>query len=256
MALCPSCRSELSASSKFCTACGKPAVAAPPEAQSSAFCTSCGSKLSGNTRFCTACGAPAGTIAAAAKTEPPAPPIPQSSPAPVASPEPAVAPQQSASASSASPIPVPAPQSEPAPAAPQPQTAAAASARTFAPEQTVGAYAAQPAYDATQEPRSGKFRSLVLVLLLVIVLGGLGAWYFWGVETVIVCSPPDVRVFVDGREITTNSPGRYVISHLSRKPHLLKVQGPGFADTIQRLDFPLSSLNEWVNITLTPSRHR
>jgi hypothetical protein len=103
-------------------------------------------------------------------------------------------------------------------------------------------------------PRAGAFRIIVLVLLLVIVIGGLGGWYFMGVETVIVCSPPDVTVFLDDKELAPTSYGRYVIPHLSRQPHLLRVQRPGFADTIERLDFPMTSLHEWVNIKLVPRR--
>jgi hypothetical protein len=97
---------------------------------------------------------------------------------------------------------------------------------------------------------------VILILLAVIAATGFGAWYFWGVETVVVCSPPNVRVYLDDKEITPTSYGRYVIPHVSRKPHLLKVQSPGFADTIQRLDFPLTSSQEWVNIRLVPSRRR
>ena len=97
---------------------------------------------------------------------------------------------------------------------------------------------------------------VVLVLLLVIVVGGFGGWYFMGVETVIVCSPPDVTVFLDDKELPPTSYGRYVIPHLSRQPHLLKVQRSGFADTIERLDFPMTSLHEWVNIKLVPQPTR
>ena len=75
-----------------------------------------------------------------------------------------------------------------------------------------------------------------------------------GVETVIVCSPPDVTVFLDNKELAPTSYGRYVIPHLSRQPHLLRVQRAGFADTIERLDFPMTSLHEWVNIKLVPHR--
>jgi hypothetical protein len=114
-------------------------------------------------------------------------------------------------------------------------------------------YAAPSDYSPTQ-PGGGAFRTVVLILLLVIVLGAFGGWYFWGVETVIVCSPPDVRVFLDDKELTPSSYGRYVVPHLSRQSHLLKVQRPGFADTLQRLDFSLASLHEWVNIKLVPSR--
>jgi len=95
---------------------------------------------------------------------------------------------------------------------------------------------------------------LVLILVVVVVLGALGGWYFWGVETIIVCSPPDATVSLDDKEIQPTSYGRYVIPHLSRKTHYLKVQSPGFADTIEKLDFPLTSLQEWVNIRLVSKR--
>lgn len=98
------------------------------------------------------------------------------------------------------------------------------------------------------------FRAVVLILLLLILIGGFGGWYFMGVETVIVCSPPDVTVFLDGKELAPTSYGRYVIPHLSRQPHLLRIQRAGFADTIERLDFSLASLHEWVNIKLVPRR--
>jgi len=120
--------------------------------------------------------------------------------------------------------------------------------------QPAPSYSTPSPYLHEKQPGSGGLRTVVLVLLLVIVLGALGGWYFWGVETVVVVSPPDARVLLDGQELSTTSPGRYVIPHLSRKPHLLRVQSPGFADTIQRLDFPLTSLQEWVNVTLVRSR--
>ncbi len=95
---------------------------------------------------------------------------------------------------------------------------------------------------------------MVFILLIIIVGGAVGGWYFWGVETIVVCSPPDVTVFLDDRQVGATSYGRYVIPHLSRRTHLLRVQKPGFADTIEKLDFPLSSSREWVNIRLVPSR--
>jgi hypothetical protein len=118
---------------------------------------------------------------------------------------------------------------------------------------------AAPVYGTPSEyapalPGGGAFRMIVLVLLLLIAVGALGGWYFMGVETVIVCSPPDVTVFLDNKELPPTSYGRYVIPHLSRQPHLLRVQRAGFADTIERLDFPMTSLHEWVNIKLVSSR--
>jgi hypothetical protein len=93
-----------------------------------------------------------------------------------------------------------------------------------------------------------------VVLLLLIVVGGAGGWYLLGVETVIVCSPPDVTVFLDDKELAPSSYGRYVIQHLSRQSHLLRVQRAGFADTIERLDFSMTSRHEWVNVKLVPRR--
>ncbi|HXO39703.1 MAG TPA: hypothetical protein VN872_13765, partial [Candidatus Acidoferrum sp.] len=122
-----------------------------------------------------------------------------------------------------------------------------------APQSAVPLYAAPSEYQPAK-PGGGAFRAIVLVLLLLIVVGGFGGWYFMGVETVIVCSPPDVTVFLDGKELAPTSYGRYVIAHLSRQPHLLRVQRAGFADTIERLEFPLTSLHEWVNIKLVPRR--
>jgi hypothetical protein len=134
-----------------------------------------------------------------------------------------------------------------------PEDAATQPAPPTAPQIAPPIYAAPNDYSPAQ-PGGGAFRTVVLILLLVIVAGAFGAWYFWGVETVIVCSPPDVRVFLDDKELAPESYGRYVIPHLSRQSHLLKVQRTGFADTLQRLDFPLTSTQEWVNIKLVPSR--
>jgi hypothetical protein len=114
-------------------------------------------------------------------------------------------------------------------------------------------YATPVEYQPAQ-PGGGAFRTVIIILLLLILIGGFGGWYFMGVETIIVSSPPDVTVFLDDKELAPASYGRYVIPHLSRQPHLLRVQRAGFADTIQRLDFPLSSLHEWVNIKLVPRR--
>jgi hypothetical protein len=129
------------------------------------------------------------------------------------------------------------------------QAAAEPAGQFAAPE-----YPAPSNYQPSQPASGGNFRAVVLVLLLVIVVGACGGWYFWGVETIIVSSPPDVTVFLDDKELTPTSYGRYVIAHLSRKTHFLRVQRPGFADTIERLDFPMTSLHEWVNIRLVPSR--
>jgi hypothetical protein len=135
-----------------------------------------------------------------------------------------------------------------------PEAAPSQPAAEPVPQLASPSYPARNEYQPAQQASGGKFGVVVLVLLLVIVVGICGAWYFRGVETVVVCSPPDVTIFLDDKELAPASYGRYVIPHLSRQTHFLKVQRPGFADTIQRLDFPLTSLHEWVNIKLVPRR--
>jgi predicted amidophosphoribosyltransferase len=247
-----------------------------PTTSPNPFCTSCGSKLEPGTGFCTNCGHPAPVGSAkvsdsATNVATPAPALEATQPvsiepgiAPAASAEPrpdpisletvVAAPETSRVESTPAavavtplvedlpvvavpvkPVPV-----KPAPVQPAPQVAAPV-------------YAVPSEYPPVQ-PSGGAFRIIVLVLLLLIVVGGFGGWYFMGVETVIVCSPPDVTVFLDGKELPPTSYGRYVIPHLSRQPHLLRVQRSGFADTIERLDFPMTSLHEWVNIKLVPRR--
>lgn len=242
-----------------------------------AFCTNCGSKLEPGTGFCTNCGQPLVSSSAVAatpttKVATPAPALeatqpvrvePVIAPAAIAEPtrdaiatEPVVAApplsrmESTPTAVAAEPLvenrsvvedrPVVAAPVKPAPVEPAPQVAAPV-------------YAVPSDYPPAQ-PGGGAFRIIVMVLLLLIVVGGFGGWYFMGVETVVVCSPPDVTVFLDGKELAPTSYGRYVIPHLSRQPHLLRVQRAGFADTIERLDFPMTSLHEWVNIKLVPRR--
>ena len=247
------------------------AETAAPAASPNPLCTSCGTRLEPGSGFCTNCGQPA----AGGTTNVAAPPTNVGIPAPeveatqqvriepiIATPanaeltrdaiakEPVVAGSaisrvdSTPTAVAATPLvedrPVVAVPARPTPVEPAPQVAAPvyATPSDYLPAQSGG----------------GAFRGIVLILLLLIVLGGLGGWYFMGVETVIVCSPPDVTVFLDGKEVAPTSYGRYVIPHLSREPHLLRIQRAGFADTIERLDFPLTSLHEWVNIKLVPRR--
>jgi len=254
--VCSSCGAQADPDSVFCTECGKrlaaplgeagpisnAAVPAPLEAEiltkasATASCTSCGAKIEPGTGFCTNCGQPVASSSAVTSGPRTSAAHPVVSPAP----EPAVAapaavPIETTRAAVAADSPV-----EHYPVKPAPQVAAPLYA-------TPSDY--QPA-----KPGGGAFRVIILVLLLLIVVGGFGGWYFMGVETVIVCSPPDVTVFLDGKELAPTSYGRYVVPHLSRQPHLLRVQRAGFADTIERLDFTLTSLHEWVNIKLVPRR--
>src|SRR4029077_13892103 len=238
MALCTSCGSEVAGSASFCTACGRRMSAPAQPAAAMAVCPECGTTVvDASAAFCTGCGqritaslpkaaVEAAALAAVAVAAPVAPsPVPQS-----------VA------------VPPPTPMSASLPAVP-----AQPSVQATAPQPALHAYSAQPAYQPSQAS-GGSFRAIVLVLLLIIVVCGSGGWYLMGVETVIVCNPPGVTVFLDDKELQPTSFGRYVIPHLSHKTHFLKVQSPGFADTIERLDFPLTSLHEWVNIKLVPSR--
>lgn len=253
MALCASCGSEVDDAASFCTACGQrmPAAVQPAATVTAApsVCSACGAQADPGFAFCTNCGQ---RIAAQALVEPaPVPAAVDITKSTAASTPPAVdaSPTPAASSTPTAPVAEEAAAAPPAPTVTEPEDAATQPA---APQVAPPIYAAPSSYSPTQ-PSGGAFRIVVLILLLVIVVGAFGGWYFWGVETVIVCSPPDVRVFLDDKELTPASYGRYVIPHLSRQSHLLKVQRPGFADTLQKLDFPLTSTQEWVNIKLIPS---
>ena len=271
--VCSSCGAQGDTGSVFCTECGKRmdaqpvpaaeaahdvAAAIPPPAEvapatlSPAFCTNCGSKLEPGSAFCTNCGQQ--TISSSDTASKPAAKVVPTDTVPEA--------KRPVHATSADP--------RPDPISPEPVKTAVASSTVEAiptaavaeqpvehepvrraPQIAPPLYAAPSDYPPAQ-PGGNAFRVIVLVLLLLIVAGGFGGWYFMGVETVIVCSPPDVTVFLDDKELAPTSYGRYVVPHLSRQSHLLKVQRAGFADTIERLDFPLTSLHEWVNIKLVP----
>ena len=258
------------------------AKTAAPTASANPFCTSCGARLKPGNSFCTNCGQPA-SAALANTAEPetrvaPATPILEAT-QPVSA-EPAIAaPAGKEQTTTETVVAAPAPsrvESLPATTAVTPlvedRPVVAVPVKPFpvettpveptrvkpspvepAPQVAAPVYAAPSDYPPAQ-PRGGAFRVIVLVLLLLILVGGFGGWYFMGVETVIVCSPPDVTVFLDDKELSPTSYGRYVVPHLSRQPHLLKVQRAGFADTIERLDFPMTSRHEWVNIKLVPRR--
>jgi predicted amidophosphoribosyltransferase len=284
--VCSSCGAEGDSDSAFCTECGTKlnaqlpkvaeafpalvAAASPPNAveagpampSPAASCTSCGSSLQPGTTFCTNCGQPVGASRPSALTSEPA--IAVTAPNSIAEDIPRKTAEPPAASVFKEPTIVTAPP-QPAEIAPAPISIktrvvpAAAEPSTDrdpvgpAPQLATPAYA-RPSDYPTAQPGGGAFRIIVVVLLLLIVVGGAGGWYFLGIETVIVCSPPDVTVFLDDKELAPTSYGRYVIPHLSRQPHLLRVQRAGFADTIERLDFPMTSLHEWVNVKLVPRR--
>ena len=235
MALCTSCGNHVDDAASFCTSCGQRMPASNAGATITVTrptCSACGAEVTPGSVFCTNCGQ---RMAQPVVIEETAPALAE--PAPVAA------------TATAAPLPV----APPAPSVTASEDAASQPAPPTPPQIAPPIYATPIDY-SPEQPGGGAFRTVMLILLLVIVVGLFGGWYFWGVETVIVCSPPDVRVFLDDKELTPSSYGRYVILHLSRQSHLLKVQRPGFADTIQKLDFPLTSTQEWVNIKLVPSR--
>ncbi len=235
MALCTSCGNEVDEFTSFCTSCGQrvpSSHAGSTITVTRPICSSCGAQVDLGSVFCTNCGQ---RMAQPAVVEE-APPSP-TEPAPIAVAAPSLAVDTAIVQ----------------PSVTAHEDAAAQPVPPAAPEIAPPIYATPTDYSPAQ-PGGGGFRTVVLILLLVIVAGAFGGWYFWGVETVIVCSPPDVRVFLDDKELQPSSYGRYVVPHLSRQTHLLRVQRPGFADTLQRLDFSLTSLHEWVNIKLVPGR--
>ena len=248
---------------------------AAPTASANPFCTSCGVRLEPGNGFCTNCGQLASAaLANSAEPEthvaPATPTLEATQPVGVepiiANPaadlrrdaiatEPVIAvpPPSRIESSSAAVAATPSVEDQPVVAVPVKPFPVETTSVEPTPQVAAPVYAAPSDYPPAQ-PGGGAFRIIILVLLLLMVVGGFGGWYFIGVETVIVCSPPDVTVFLDDKELPPTSYGRYVVSHLSRKPHLLKVQRAGFADTIDRLDFPMTSLHEWVNIKLVPRR--
>lgn len=236
MAVCTSCGSEVAEAASFCTSCGQRMPTTNAGATitiARPTCSVCSAQVTPDSVFCTNCGQ---RMTQPAVIEEAAPNPAQAEAAPITE------------TAAAGPLPV----APPAPSVTTPEDAASQPAPPTPPQMAPPIYATPTDYSLAQP--GGAFRTALLVLLLVIVVGVFGAWYFWGVETVIVCSPPDVRVFLDDKELAPESYGRYMIPHLSRQSHLLKVQRQGFADTLQRLDFSLASLHEWVNIKLVPSR--
>ena len=238
MALCTSCGNQVSDAASFCTSCGQ---RMPSSSGATATitvtrptCSACGAQVDPGSVFCTNCGQRMAQPAI----------IEDTAPAPSQAPP---------SVADAATVPAAPPVTSPEDAAAQPAVPQIAPPIITSPVIAPPVDAAPSSY-SPEQPGGGAFRAVVLILLLVIVVGACGGWYFWGVETVIVCSPPDVRVFLDDKEVQPSSYGRYVVPHLSRQSHLLKVQRPGFADTIQKLDFPLTSTQEWVNIKLVPRR--
>ena len=256
MALCTSCGNQVGDAASFCTSCGQRMPSSDGATATITvtrpICSACGAQVDIGSVFCTNCGQRMAQPAVIKETAAPseAPPI-----SAAAAPVMAAAAPPTPAGPNAEPTkaPVPAETAVTLPPAPVTMPEDAAIQPAAAPQIAPPVYATPTDYSPAQ-PGGGAFRTVVLILLLVIVVGAFGGWYFWGVETVIVCSPPDVRVFLDDKEVQPSSYGRYVVAHLSRQSHLLKVQRPGFADTIQRLDFPLTSTQEWINIKLVPRR--
>lgn len=104
VAICPSCRAEVSSSAAFCSHCGTrmPGQVTPAVPTGGKRCPNCGSQCAPGTRFCKHCG----TRLENAFTAPTPVPAPVSVPMPT--PEPAPIPEPM-------PIPEPAPMPEPAP---------------------------------------------------------------------------------------------------------------------------------------------
>ena len=202
-------------------------------------CASCGATLPEGSRFCNLCGhavaAATPPVTVAPSTE--AIPLPGSS-VPVAAtlPLPPAEPERSYT------ILPELPRQESSPSVLQESTPPLASWEAVPPRPK------SPA-PARKKPLGAITIAILGIVLLVAAAAG---WYFWGVNTVIVCSPYDSKVFLDGQELSPDTPGRFNVDHLARGPHTLKVQKDGFSDSLMNLDFPLTSSTEWINVRLTP----
>ena len=122
IAICPSCKAEVSINAAFCSRCGTrmpmKTPPAPPVAPNALVCPSCGNPCTAEMRFCNRCGtklekAPAAPAAPAAP-EAPAAPVMQPPAAPFVPNAPSAAPQEPAEIPAVfSPIPQPVPQPVP-----------------------------------------------------------------------------------------------------------------------------------------------
>ena len=244
--ICASCGATLNPEVRFCTVCGKPisteaSVEAPPgiapmvattatlpviepppppSPVTDIVCSSCGATLNAGSRFCNMCGTPVGTTVTAAKV----PEVPEELPSRTV--EPLAA--------------------QPADDYAIVKDAERAEYRPYESASRTGVL------DTTRRPKKGLPAVAVAVLLLVLIVGAAAGWYFWGVDTVVACSPFDAKASLDGVELTPDTPGRFSIPHLARGPHTLKVQRDGYGSTVQTLDFPMTSISEYVNVRLSP----
>ena len=182
-------------------------------------CSNCGAALNPASKFCNMCGTPVGTTVAIAN-------VPEELPSRTV--EPVITPHQDDYAIV--------------------QEGAKAEYRPYDSGIRTGVL------DTPRRPKKGMPVVGVAVLLLVLILGAAAGWYFWGVDTVVACSPFDAKASLDGEELTPDTPGRFSIPHLSRGPHTLKVQRDGYGPTVQTLDFPMTSISEYVNVRLSPQQ--
>jgi hypothetical protein len=200
-------------------------------------CSQCGATLPHGSKFCNICGNAVGASAMLRPTTPQAIPLQESSvPVPptmaLPPPEPTrrytILPEIGKENETPSMLPEPA--------------AAMSSWET-----------AQPLRKEVRVSRRKPWGVIIIALLAIVLLAGAATtWYYWGVNTVIVCSPYDAKVFLDGEELSPDTPGRFSVDHLPRGPHTLKVQRDGYSDSFMNLDFPMTSASEWVNVRLTP----
>jgi len=256
--VCTQCGATLNAEAKFCTVCGKPiqetaVVTAPAPAlpmvqvpepaiqlpteivetpkpaqkDETIICSQCGATLSAESRFCNVCGKPVGTVAEAASLD-------------------EAVPLGAASLAQAEPPAI-------EQVAPARVEAPYSIVKDSSPEYSPAASTAPLVIDAPRRRRSALPLIAAVLLVIVLIVGAGAAWYFRGVDAIIVCSPFDAKAFLDGVELTPESPGRFSISQLSREPHTLKVQRDGYGYSIQTLDFPLTSSSEFVNVRLSPN---
>ena len=243
--ICSGCGATLNPDVRFCTVCGKPLSAEasveapreisrivladsslpviephpPPSLVTDIVCSNCGAALNPASKFCNMCGTPVGTTVAIAN-------VPEELSSP--SVDPVITRQQDDYALV--------------------QEGAKTEYRPYDSGIRTGVL------DTPRRTKKGLPLVGIAVLLLVLILGSAAGWYFWGVDTVVACSPFDAKASLDGVELAPDTPGRFSIPHLSRGPHTLKVQRDGYDPTVQTLDFPVTSISEYVNVRLSPQQ--
>jgi len=285
---CPACGADVRPAAKYCFKCGAPQdTSATLPANTRSRCALCGARMGPGVKFCRSCGNPRTSLtgqaipemSGAAAQKPTAPPVAgahtvDDSPASAPPPSwPGAEPELPVSTSAPAEAQAPLSAMKPPRFAPatglsgvqlrdldtniegsfwiRPKGLAEPEAPRIAHE--VPSPSGAESAESARRPTVAALRAVGAIVFLL--AAGAASWYLWGVQTIIVASPRADHVFLDNEELPQVD-GRFVVPHLSRHPHTLKVQREGYADLVETLNFPLTASTEWITVSLTPNGTR